>query len=97
FACDGCSGAAVIQAPGRSARDSPRGIHHICFQTVILPRTIVNRTAVSEPSGESHFEVSRSPRRNTAVAYRPRTLIDTILAEHSSCVCHWATSAGVRQ
>jgi hypothetical protein len=62
-------------------------LYHICCQTVILPRTIVNRTAVSEPGGASHVEVdiSRSPRRrNTAVAYRPRTLIDTILPEHGS-------------
>ena len=37
---------------------------------------IVNRTAVSEPSGESHSEVCRSPKLNTAVASRRRTLTD---------------------
>jgi hypothetical protein len=69
------SGARIAARPG--------GFHQTCRQSVILPRTMVNRTALSEPPGASQFEVSRSGRRNTAVAYRPRTLIDTILAEHS--------------
>src|SRR5262249_25245443 len=71
------------------------GLHDTCSKAVILPRTIVNRTAKSAP-GVSHVEVSRSPRRNAAVAYRPRTLSDTSLPEHRSCACSWTPSARVR-
>src|SRR5262249_47346198 len=86
-----------IGAPPRPIVRPPRGLYHACSKAVILPRTIVNRTPVSAPSVESHFEVSRSRGwPNTAVAYRPRTLIDTTLTEHSSCACSWTTSAGVR-
>jgi hypothetical protein len=39
--------------PGARIAARPRGFHHICSKAVILPRTTVNRTAVSVP-GLSH-------------------------------------------
>src|SRR5262249_43455639 len=55
---------------------------------------IVNRAAARVP-GASHFDVFRLPSRKTAVAYRPRTLIETIFPEQGSPACHCATCFGV--
>src|SRR6478672_1345570 len=57
---------------------------------MIWPPTIVKRAAARDP-GASHFDVVRFPRRKTAVATRPFTVIETMCPEHGSVACQRAT------